>query len=200
MPPHRYLVGRRIDAARRALLRGERPADVAAAVGFHDQAHLHRHFRRMLGVTPGSTPARRRPRRVLARVDDLEGPVRALPQARDVQPAQPAEVVPGVVDQPQRRAVHERARAAGADVAGGGGGEQRVAVVLPHAGPLRAGADGVPGGVAPVLVGVAGVEEVGHPAELHHARVLDGDALPPPHQGQQARRSASPPGSRCPAG
>lgn len=53
VPPHRYLVGRRIDAARRALLRGERPADVAAAVGFHDQAHLHRHFRRMLGVTPG---------------------------------------------------------------------------------------------------------------------------------------------------
>lgn len=53
VPPHRYLVGRRIDAARRALLAGERPADVAARVGFHDQAHLHRHFRRMLGVTPG---------------------------------------------------------------------------------------------------------------------------------------------------
>jgi AraC-like DNA-binding protein len=51
-PQHRYLVGRRFDAARR-LLAGERPADVAVAVGFHDQAHLTRHFRLLLGVPPG---------------------------------------------------------------------------------------------------------------------------------------------------
>jgi AraC-like DNA-binding protein len=53
IPPHRYLVGRRLDAARRQLLRGDRPVDVAAAVGFYDQAHLTRHFRQLLGVTPG---------------------------------------------------------------------------------------------------------------------------------------------------
>ena len=52
--PHRYLTGRRLDDARRRLLTGERPADVAVAVGFHDQAHLTRHFRRLLGVTPAA--------------------------------------------------------------------------------------------------------------------------------------------------
>ncbi|WP_028643077.1 AraC family transcriptional regulator [Nocardioides sp. URHA0020] len=52
IPPHRYLTGRRLDRARRLLLSGERAADVAVAVGFHDQAHLTRHFRRLLGVTP----------------------------------------------------------------------------------------------------------------------------------------------------
>lgn len=54
MPPHRYVTGRRIDRARRLLLGGMAAADVAAAVGFYDQAHLTRHFRRVLGVTPGA--------------------------------------------------------------------------------------------------------------------------------------------------
>ena len=53
LPPHRYLTGRRVEAARRRLLAGEPPARVAAGVGFHDQAHLHRHFTRLVGVTPG---------------------------------------------------------------------------------------------------------------------------------------------------
>jgi AraC-like DNA-binding protein len=50
--PHRYVLGRRIDAARRRLLDGEPIAQVAAATGFHDQAHLTRHFRRQVGTTP----------------------------------------------------------------------------------------------------------------------------------------------------
>jgi AraC-like DNA-binding protein len=57
IPPHRYLTGRRLDLARRLLLAGCRPADVAMEAGFHDQAHLTRHFKRMLGVTPGAFAA-----------------------------------------------------------------------------------------------------------------------------------------------
>ena len=52
--PHRYLVGRRVDLARRLLVDGHRPAEAAALAGFHDQAHLTRHFRRILGVTPAA--------------------------------------------------------------------------------------------------------------------------------------------------
>jgi AraC-like DNA-binding protein len=52
LPPHRYLTGRRIDHARRLLLTGRRPVDVAAELGFHDQAHLTRHFVRHVGTSP----------------------------------------------------------------------------------------------------------------------------------------------------
>lgn len=58
LPPHRYLIGRRIDRARRLLLDGMPAAGVAAAVGFHDQSHLTRHFHRVLGVTPGAFAGR----------------------------------------------------------------------------------------------------------------------------------------------
>jgi AraC-like DNA-binding protein len=51
--PHAYVVGRRIDAARTRLLDGQPIASVAADVGFFDQAHLTRHFKRHVGMTPG---------------------------------------------------------------------------------------------------------------------------------------------------
>jgi AraC-like DNA-binding protein len=51
--PHRYLIGRRLDLARRRLLAGEAAIDVAIATGFYDQAHFTRHFRRLLAVPPG---------------------------------------------------------------------------------------------------------------------------------------------------
>ncbi|SEF18501.1 helix-turn-helix transcriptional regulator [Jiangella alba] len=54
LPPHRYLTGRRVELARRLLLAGQRPAAVATAAGFYDQAHLTRQFRRYLGVSPGA--------------------------------------------------------------------------------------------------------------------------------------------------
>ena len=53
MPPHAYLLGRRLEAARDRILGGQPLADVAAEVGFYDQAHLARHFRQFLGTTPG---------------------------------------------------------------------------------------------------------------------------------------------------
>ena len=51
--PHAYVVGRRLDAARDRMLRGQPLADVAAEVGFHDQAHMSRRFKEFLGTTPG---------------------------------------------------------------------------------------------------------------------------------------------------
>jgi AraC-like DNA-binding protein len=51
--PHAYVTGRRLDAARDRILAGQALADVAAEVGFCDQAHLARRFKRFLGTTPG---------------------------------------------------------------------------------------------------------------------------------------------------
>lgn len=53
IPPHRYLVGRRLDAARRLLLAGRPAGAVAVECGFYDQAHLSRHFRALLDTAPG---------------------------------------------------------------------------------------------------------------------------------------------------
>ena len=50
--PHRYVIGRRIDVARSRLLEGQPLARVAVDVGFHDQAHFTKHFKRHLGTTP----------------------------------------------------------------------------------------------------------------------------------------------------
>ncbi len=57
LPPHRYVIGRRIDSARHLLVAGAAPSDVAVQVGFYDQAHLTRHFRKVLGVTPAAFAA-----------------------------------------------------------------------------------------------------------------------------------------------
>lgn len=51
--PHRYLVMRRLERARDALLAGAGIADAAIAAGFADQAHFTRQFRRAVGMTPG---------------------------------------------------------------------------------------------------------------------------------------------------
>jgi AraC-like DNA-binding protein len=50
--PHRYLIGRRLTAVQQSLASGASIADAAAAAGFFDQSHLHRHFTRRLGFTP----------------------------------------------------------------------------------------------------------------------------------------------------
>jgi transcriptional regulator of acetoin/glycerol metabolism/AraC-like DNA-binding protein len=52
--PHDYLMQRRIDRAREMLARtGWSLSEVAFAAGFSDQSHMSRHFRRLLGMTPG---------------------------------------------------------------------------------------------------------------------------------------------------
>jgi AraC-like DNA-binding protein len=51
--PHQYVLARRIGAARARLLDGEPIALVAAGVGFYDQAHFNRQFKRQVGAPPG---------------------------------------------------------------------------------------------------------------------------------------------------
>jgi AraC-like DNA-binding protein len=50
--PYAYVTGARIERARAMLLAGMAPAQVAVEVGFHDQAHLTRHFTRHVAVPP----------------------------------------------------------------------------------------------------------------------------------------------------
>ena len=57
LPPHRFQLAQRVRVARRLLERGAAPAEVAQETGFFDQSHLHRHFTRTLGMTPGAYAA-----------------------------------------------------------------------------------------------------------------------------------------------
>jgi AraC family transcriptional regulator len=60
--PHQYLVERRVEVAKTILLREDVPlADVAYRVGFADQSHFTRHFRRITGAPPGRLRRERRP-------------------------------------------------------------------------------------------------------------------------------------------
>jgi AraC-like DNA-binding protein len=53
LPPHAYLVQRRLQRARRLIGLGTPLAEAAAASGFCDQSHLTRHFVRCFGIPPG---------------------------------------------------------------------------------------------------------------------------------------------------
>ncbi|MFG0466439.1 AraC family ligand binding domain-containing protein [Pseudomonas putida] len=50
--PHAYLIQLRLAQARRLLALGQTPAEVAVALGFADQSHLGRWFRRAYQLTP----------------------------------------------------------------------------------------------------------------------------------------------------
>jgi AraC family transcriptional regulator len=55
LPPHQYVILRRVERARQLLQAGTELslADVAAEAGFSDQSQFSRHFKRLVGVTPG---------------------------------------------------------------------------------------------------------------------------------------------------
>jgi AraC family transcriptional regulator len=61
LPPYQYVIARRVERAKQ-LLQGDdlTLAEVAARAGFADQSQLTRHFKRLVGVTPGQfrKPAR----------------------------------------------------------------------------------------------------------------------------------------------
>jgi AraC family transcriptional regulator len=62
LPPHQYVIMRRVERARQLLQAGTdlSLAEVAAQAGFSDQSQFSYHFKRLVGVTPGQfrTPAR----------------------------------------------------------------------------------------------------------------------------------------------
>jgi AraC family transcriptional regulator len=62
LPPHQYVIARRVERAQQLLQAGTglSLAEVAARAGFADQSQLTRHFKRLVGNTPGQfrTPAR----------------------------------------------------------------------------------------------------------------------------------------------
>jgi AraC-like DNA-binding protein len=53
MPPHAYQTQRRINRAKQLLREMRSLSEVALLTGFADQSHFTRHFRRLVGVTPG---------------------------------------------------------------------------------------------------------------------------------------------------
>ncbi len=65
--PHQYLLLVRLNQARKLIAQGNRApalAEIAAATGFCDQAHLNRHFRRFFGTTPSAFRSRHNLREV----------------------------------------------------------------------------------------------------------------------------------------
>jgi AraC-like DNA-binding protein len=63
--PYRYLCGLRIERAQALLLAGVPGSVVAAEVGFFDQSHFARHFKRFCGMTPSMYLKRARGRCLL---------------------------------------------------------------------------------------------------------------------------------------
>jgi AraC family transcriptional regulator len=54
LPPHRFLIERRVERARDLLLHTGLPlADVAVRCGFADQSHFTKVFHRVVGTSPG---------------------------------------------------------------------------------------------------------------------------------------------------
>lgn len=54
LPPHAFLTRLRIMRAKELLAAGVKPSEIAPRVGLYDQSQLNRHFRRIVGTTPGA--------------------------------------------------------------------------------------------------------------------------------------------------
>ena len=58
LPPFEFLTNIRVERAKELLAKGLSISESAQLTGFYDQSHLHRHFKRIAGVTPGQYRAR----------------------------------------------------------------------------------------------------------------------------------------------
>lgn len=54
LPPHMYQISLRIERSLPLLRQGMSPPQIAETLGFYDQSHFIRHFKRTMGVTPGN--------------------------------------------------------------------------------------------------------------------------------------------------
>ncbi|MCJ8283164.1 MAG: AraC family transcriptional regulator [Rivularia sp. ALOHA_DT_140] len=54
MTPHQYIIQARVNRAKELILTGQYDiAQIAVMVGFSNQSHLNRHFKKFVGITPG---------------------------------------------------------------------------------------------------------------------------------------------------
>jgi AraC family transcriptional regulator len=54
LPPHQYVIKRRVERAWQLLRNGDLGlGEVALRVGFYDQSQFCFHFKRIIGITPG---------------------------------------------------------------------------------------------------------------------------------------------------
>lgn len=54
LTPHAWMLYRKITLAKQMLIRGVPAPETAQTLGFHDQPHFIRHFRKVFGTTPGN--------------------------------------------------------------------------------------------------------------------------------------------------
>ncbi|MBD2261169.1 helix-turn-helix transcriptional regulator [Pseudanabaena sp. FACHB-2040] len=54
LSPHQYMLQNRVERAKRLITKTDRPdlADIALQVGFYDQAHFTKAFKRVVGLPP----------------------------------------------------------------------------------------------------------------------------------------------------
>lgn len=62
LSPHRYICEQRVRQAQQLLRHGMTAATVASTVGFYDQSHLSRRFKRACHMTPGQYQSEHLPR------------------------------------------------------------------------------------------------------------------------------------------
>jgi AraC-like DNA-binding protein len=84
LTPHRYQLHLRIDLGRKLLASGTGTLEAALESGFSSQSHFARHFKRVVGITPGRYRAQFRDRPVPSALVDYSRSAPGVPDAAGV--------------------------------------------------------------------------------------------------------------------